>query len=76
MDRLIDKVIIIPLYGNGRCFQDVSAAISFIEKYNESIAEGEFKRYKVIVEYSNSDRIDAEFLSKGKIIKFLNSLQE
>ena len=74
VDRLIDKVVITPLYGTDRCFQDVSAAINFIEKYNESIAEGKFKRYKVIVEYSNSERIDAEFVSRDKIIKFLKSL--
>jgi hypothetical protein len=73
-NKLINKIIITSLYGEGKCFLDVSAAIGFIEKYNESIAEGEFKRYKVIVEYSNSDRIDAEFVSKGKIIRFLKSL--
>ncbi|MEW6380500.1 MAG: DNA methylase [bacterium] len=74
IDRMINKILIIPLYGHDRCFQDIQAAVDFIESYHESPPEGGLRRYEVIVEYSNYDRIEAEFSNKDRIIKFLKSL--
>jgi len=73
LDRLIYKIIIVPLYGKDRCFQDISSAINFIAGYNESIADDAFKKYEIIIEYSNRDKITAEFSSKDRVTSFLKN---
>lgn len=72
LDRKIDCIILIPLHGGQSEFGTIDDAITFIEGYDEaSTQDGGFRKYEVIVRYSNGDKIDAEFTEKRAAISFL-----
>lgn len=71
IDKLIERIIIIPLYGKEIVFSTVQDAISFISDYNTAEADGNFRKYEIILDYSNSDKITASFTSPKKVIDFL-----
>jgi hypothetical protein len=72
LDRRIETVILIPLHGSQNEFCSVSEAISFIESHDQSEPPGGgFRKYEVIVRYTNGDKIDASFADKDKAVAFL-----
>lgn len=72
LDRQIDRVILIPLHGGENEFGTIDDAIAFIQGYDESSSQdGTFRKYEVIVRYSNGDKIDAEFAEKKAAVSFL-----
>ena len=77
IDRQIDEIILIPLHGNQNEFTTVLDAINFVTSYHEDeLQGGMFKKYEVIIRYSNDDKIDAFFQSKQKAINFLRYVEE
>jgi hypothetical protein len=72
LDRQIETIVLIPLYGQNNSFVRISQAIEFIERYGETTSEGAFLKYEIIVKYSNQDKIEATFQEKSKAIAFLN----
>lgn len=74
LSKVIDKVIIVPLYGNAGEFTSIKQAAAFIDKYNESNPVGEFKKYEILVRFSNQDKIEAQFSDKQSIQDFLRYL--
>ncbi len=76
LEKLIEEIIIIPLYGKDIVFHDISSAISFINSYQASSNDGTFRKYEVIVKYSNGDSINASFSGKEKLISFLEYLKK
>lgn len=75
LEKLIEEIIIIPLYGKDMVFHDISSAISFVNSYRASGNDGTFRKYEVIVKYSNGDSINASFSGKEKLISFLEYLK-
>lgn len=75
LEKLIEEIIIIPLYGKDMVFHDISSAISFVNSYRASGNDGTFRKYEVIVKYSNGDSINASFTGKEKLISFLEYLK-
>jgi hypothetical protein len=72
LDRRIEQIVLIPLHGRQNEFAAVNDAVAFIEKYDEASAlNGGFKKYEVIVRYSNGDKIDASFAGKQETVSFL-----
>jgi hypothetical protein len=72
LDRTIERVILIPLHGVESEFESTADAIAFIEGYDQSSNTASvFKKYEVIVRYSNGDKIDAAFVGKQPAIDFL-----
>ena len=72
LDRRIAKIIAIPLHGSKMVFGSAPEAIAFVEGYNEKVMkDGMFRKYEIIVRYTNGDKIDAEFNDKKGAIEFL-----
>ncbi|HML75881.1 MAG TPA: hypothetical protein PKB02_15430 [Anaerohalosphaeraceae bacterium] len=74
LSKVIDKVIIVPLYGNANEFTSIKQAVTFIEQYKENRHIGEFKKFEVYVRFSNHDKIEAEFSNKQALREFLQYL--
>lgn len=74
LDRIIDKLIVVPLFGRENTFSSISQAIKFIKNYTEKQDDGPFRKYEIIVKYSNGDTIDAFFHNKHETEKFLRYL--
>lgn len=77
LDRRIETVVLIPLHGSQNEFCSVADAISFIEAHDQSEPHGGgFRKYEVIVRYTNGDKIDASFADKYKAVSFLRYVGE
>jgi len=72
LDRQIDQIILIPLHGQQSEFGIVADAIKFVTNYREEgLRDGAFRKYEIIVRYTNKDKIDASFQDKEKAVAFL-----
>lgn len=77
LDRHIDQIILIPLHGRQNEFATIEEAINFVNNYMEDgLHGGEFRKYEIIVRYSNSDKIEASFKNKEKAVNFLRYIEE
>lgn len=74
LDRMIDRLILIPLYGDEHQFSSVTEAIEFIKDFEEGKNDGGFRKYEIIAKYSNGDSIDASFAKKEEAERFLKYL--
>lgn len=76
LDRQIEQIILIPLHGQQSEFTTITDAITFVTSYREDkLREGGFRKYEIIVRYSNGDKIDASFQNKEKAIAFLRYIE-
>lgn len=72
LDRRIARIIAIPLHGSEMVFGSAPEAIAFVEGYHEKVMkDGTFRKYEIIIRYTNGDKIDAEFNDKHGAIEFL-----
>lgn len=76
LDRQIDCILLIPLHGQENEFDAVADAVQYVENYQENAAGGQFRKYEIIVRFTNNDKIDASFQSKDKAIAFLNYIEQ
>lgn len=77
LDRKIDVIILIPLHGMQNTFSSVDDAIAFVSGYDqENGNDGQFRKFEVIVRYTNGDKIDASFADKPKAVQFLKYIKE
>lgn len=77
LDRQIEKVILTPLYGQQNEFAMVADAIAFVTNYKEIAQQGgAFRKFEIIVQYSNNDRIEASFRDKENAINFLQYIEQ
>lgn len=77
LDRQIEQIILIPLHGQQSEFTTIPDAITFVTSYREDkLREGGFRKYEIIVRYSNGDKIDASFQNKEKAIAFLRYIEQ
>ncbi len=71
--RYIDKIYILPLYGQETIKDSIVDAIGFLKSYTEDNQKDPFVKYEIIIRYNSGDRIDASFKDKKDAIKFLES---
>lgn len=77
LDRQIEQIILIPLHGKQNEFGTVGEAITFVRNYREdAFRDGAFRKYEIIVRYSNNDKIEASFQDKEKAVNFLRYIEE
>lgn len=77
LDRQIEQIILIPLHGQQSEFTTIVDAITFVTNYREDgLRDGGFRKYEVIIRYSNGDKIDASFQNKEKAIAFLRYIEQ
>ncbi len=75
LGRLIRRVLIIPLYGRINEFISIASAVEFLDTHPIYEGSGEFRKYEILVEFSNGDKVDAFFSSKQKVREFLNFIE-
>lgn len=71
LDRIIEHVIIVALFGNSHTLGSIGEAIKFIDDFDVKTSVGDFKKYELIVVYSNGDEIKGMFSSKKRAKDFL-----
>jgi hypothetical protein len=71
LDRIIERVVVLPLFGTPTTFSTVIEAEQFMEHFDAEYAAGEFQKYELIVVFSNKDEIKGTFLSKDCAKEFL-----
>lgn len=79
LDRHIDKIVLIPLHGAENKFNLVNDAIAFVQNYDMQLVFDSmylFRKFEVIVSYSNGNKIDAQFSTKHEVCRFLNYVAE
>ncbi len=71
LDRMIETVTVIPLYGEESCFKTLAEAVDFLNSYSVYVGCGEFRKYEIYVRFSNGDTISASFKTRDKALGFL-----
>jgi hypothetical protein len=64
--------MVIPLHGVEREFAGVDAATQFLAEHDQArVDEGAFRKYEIVVRYSNGDRVEASFEDRAAALGFL-----
>ncbi|MHC4478971.1 MAG: DNA methylase [Planctomycetota bacterium] len=71
LERMVEKVIVIPLYGRSNEFTTIDDALRFLDEHRIYEGSGDFRKYEVLITFSNGDRVDGSFKDKAKVSKFL-----
>lgn len=73
VSRFIERIIILPLYGEETVSISVTEAIFFLKKYSEDKPKLPLSKYEIIIKYNTGDKIEASFKDKKDSIKFLET---
>jgi hypothetical protein len=71
LERMVERVIIITLYGRSNEFTTIDDAIKFLDQHRIYEGCGDFRKYEVLITFSNGDRIEGSFKDKVKVLEFL-----
>jgi hypothetical protein len=71
LERMIEKVLVIPLYGRSNEFSTIGDALSFLDEHSVSDGADDFRKYEIIILFSNGDRVEGSFQEKSKVREFL-----
>ncbi len=71
LGRNVHRVLVIPLYGRVNEFATIEGALEFLTQHPIYEGSGEFRKYEIQVDFSNSDKVDAFLSSKQKVREFL-----
>jgi len=71
LDRTVERLLVIPLYGSEESFSSITAALAYIQDYQATGGAGPFRKFEIVVKFSNGDTIDASFKSQAEVRKFL-----
>jgi hypothetical protein len=72
LDRVIKRVVVLPLFGDSNTFSSIGEALQFIDGFKADKVAGDFQKYEVIVVFSNNDEIKGTFTSKERVKEFLD----
>lgn len=71
LDRTIERITILPLFGTPFNFETASEAVEFIRGFDRDAGAGEFRKYEICVLFSNRDEIRGIFAEEDEAIRFL-----
>lgn len=76
LERTIESIFIISLYGHSKIFYNIQDACAYIMEDEKEVSfnKDSFYRYEIIVKYSNGDKIDMQFKEQQTAIVSLNQL--
>ncbi|MGA7675749.1 MAG: hypothetical protein WCA78_11990 [Rhizomicrobium sp.] len=74
LDRLIERVVVLPLFGDSSTFGSIEDAEKFIAQFNLAKGTGDFHKFEVIVIFSNKDEVRGTFSTKERAQEFLRYL--
>lgn len=69
---MVERVVILPLYGASNEFSTINDAIEFLDQHPTGEASGCFQKYEVLIMFSNGDRVEASFQDKARAREFLH----
>jgi hypothetical protein len=74
VDRRIDSITLISLFGDAVDFRNIASAVQAINSFdlNNMALGSTFKKFEIIVHYTNGDSINGQFSSKERALSFLN----
>ena len=70
LDRMIDRILVIPLFGDQSEFASVTDAERFVESFEEADGNGDFRKYEIEVQFSNGDHVRGAFRDKDGVQAF------
>lgn len=73
VSRRIEKIRLLPLYGNVYEFDSIVDAVNYLECYRTEGRDYPLCRFEIEIRYSNGDILNDSFTDKEMIIKFLNT---
>lgn len=71
LERMVERVVIIPLYGRSNEFCTIDDAIEFVNQPQTNEDCGDFRKYEVLIIFSTGDRIEGSFKDKVRVREFL-----
>lgn len=71
LDRMVEKIIVIPLYGRSNEFTTIGEALAFLDRHYVHEGAGDFRKYEVFVTFTNGDKVEGSFKDKAKVRDFL-----
>ena len=71
LERMIEKVLVIPLYGHSNEFTSIGDALSFLDEHSVYDGADDFRKYEIVILFSNGDRVEGSFQEKSKVREFL-----
>lgn len=71
LDRMVEMVAVIPLYGQESSFATVADAADFLGSYSVYEGCGEFRKYEIHVRFTNGDSISASLKNAEEALRFL-----
>jgi hypothetical protein len=75
VSRQIERIIVLPLYGEHLEYKTAIDAITAIEKYDATRGSKAFDRFEIEVRYNNGNEISGKFKDKESAIEFLRLYQ-
>ena len=74
-DRMVEKVVVIPLYGRSNEFSTVGEALEFLDRHFVHEGAGDFRKYEIFIFFTNGDKVEASFKEKAKVKQFLRFIE-
>ncbi len=71
LDCMVEKVFVIPLYGRSSEFATIDDALRFLDSYSVYKGCGDFRKFEVLISFTNGDKIKGSFKDKAKVREFL-----
>ena len=71
LDRMVEKVVVIPLYGRSNEFATIDDALRFLDHHSVYEGCGDFRKYEVLVSFTNGDKVEGSFKDQAKVREFL-----
>lgn len=71
LDRMVEKVVVLPLYGESYECASIGEALDFVKKHDTSLGARIFQRFEITVVFTNGDRVDGCFSEAGRVQEFL-----
>ena len=71
IERQVEELLLIPLYGKEYKFKNINDLKEFIESYAEDCLDLSLVTYKVFVRFTNNSSINSEFMTKTEVLRFL-----
>jgi hypothetical protein len=71
LDRSIDRITILPLFGNAMTFASATEAASFVMDFDRVVSVGHFHKFEATVRFSNGDEVRGLFSDGEEVVNFL-----
>ncbi|RJP18233.1 MAG: DNA methylase [Candidatus Omnitrophota bacterium] len=71
LERMVQRIVVIPLYGSANEFNSIEEAIGFLDHHTITYKSNKFRKYEILVTFTNGDHVEGSFKEKEKAIEFL-----